>query len=505
VVEANGDTVTWAYDNTYQLTNEKRSGTNSYNVTYLYDSAGNRLRKTDSGTITTSSYDSANQLIKQNAAGAITSYIFDANANQQRITTNVVTTYSWDFENRLTKIRPSNLLPAINTMIYDGDGKRVSKEDSAGKVKHIWDGANILEETDQNDVTQAIYTGFPASYGNLISQVRGSTSTFFLFESLGSTEQLTDATGQTVTDSFIYRAFGDLQSSSATTVSPFRYIGEREYYLDLDFLLYYLRARIYNPVIGRFLSLDPLWPNGEYMLHQHLFGYAKNNSVNLVDPSGRQALKAGPPFFFEEPKQKCTPAEEQCIKQAFELAENLLKKRNDCFTQVLRKCLSTCTSKELTDCILRALQNTKYTCADKGVGKCHNSAHTDTQCGILKSQAALGEVWPISGWGPPDRCPVCKHPLAFANNCAFCDQEGYGQIRTWLCRKRKEGGFGGGIDEYCRRPAGIQTLAQLLVHEASHSCVGGHDTTRGKGNCDRCLRPDATDIGEAFMDCLNKK
>ena len=177
-----------------------------------------------------------------------------------------------------------------------------------------------------------------------------------------------------MTDSYIYRAFGDLQSASANTVNPFRYIGEREYYLDLDFLLYYLRARLYNPVIGRFLSMD--------LPALRQFAYVTNNCINLVDPSGQEGLKAGPPFFFEEPKQKCTPAEEQCIKKAFEMAVNLLKKSNNCFTQVLRRCGSTCTSKELTDCILKALQNTKYTCADKGVGKCHNSAHTDTQCGI---------------------------------------------------------------------------------------------------------------------------
>ena len=34
IVEADGDVVTWSYDPTYQLTNEQRSGTNSYNITY---------------------------------------------------------------------------------------------------------------------------------------------------------------------------------------------------------------------------------------------------------------------------------------------------------------------------------------------------------------------------------------------------------------------------------------------------------------------------------------
>src|SRR5207247_6446298 len=179
-----GTAVTWSYDKTYQLTNEKRSGANSYNVTYLYDAAGNRLRKTDSGTITTTTYDAASQLIKQNAAGAITTYLFDANGNQQRTTASVLTTYTWDFENRLTKIRQGNPTPAINTMTYDGDGRRVRKDDTGGSVKHIWDGANLLEDTDQNDITSVVYTARADRVSSLISQIRSSVSSFYLFDGL---------------------------------------------------------------------------------------------------------------------------------------------------------------------------------------------------------------------------------------------------------------------------------------------------------------------------------
>ena len=41
-MESNGDRVTRSYDKTYQLTNEQRSGSNSYNITYTYDPVGNR-------------------------------------------------------------------------------------------------------------------------------------------------------------------------------------------------------------------------------------------------------------------------------------------------------------------------------------------------------------------------------------------------------------------------------------------------------------------------------
>ena len=54
IVESGGAVVTWAYDKTYQLTSEYRTGSNAYRYTYTYDDAGNRLVKNLTGTRTTS-------------------------------------------------------------------------------------------------------------------------------------------------------------------------------------------------------------------------------------------------------------------------------------------------------------------------------------------------------------------------------------------------------------------------------------------------------------------
>ncbi len=40
VIDVDGSVVTWAYDPTHQLTNERRSGTNGYNITYVYLCSG---------------------------------------------------------------------------------------------------------------------------------------------------------------------------------------------------------------------------------------------------------------------------------------------------------------------------------------------------------------------------------------------------------------------------------------------------------------------------------
>ncbi|HLW64212.1 MAG TPA: RHS repeat-associated core domain-containing protein [Gemmataceae bacterium] len=48
---------------------------------------------------------------------------------------------------------------------------------------------------------------------------------------------------------------------------------------------------MFNPVTGRFLSVDPRSPDGVDLLYEHPFVYARNNPVNWVDPTGEQARK----------------------------------------------------------------------------------------------------------------------------------------------------------------------------------------------------------------------
>src|SRR5262249_49984872 len=143
VIESDGTRVTWSYDNTYQLTRERRSGANTYDVTYTYDPAGNRKAMLTGGVTTTYAYDSAHQLLTLKDNTGTTTFSYDADGNQAlktapgggRMTT------TWDYENRPTRV----LLPSggRNTFQYDADGKRVQTQDSGGTAKHVWDQQNI--------------------------------------------------------------------------------------------------------------------------------------------------------------------------------------------------------------------------------------------------------------------------------------------------------------------------------------------------------------------------
>jgi RHS repeat-associated protein len=103
-------------------------------------------------------------------------------------------------------------------------------------------------------------------------------------------QSLSDAV---VTDTYEYDAFGNSFTVSGTTPNEMMYRGEQ---YDSDLGLYYLRARYYNPLTGRFMSRDPNDPQlmdsdgmpiDPKYLHKYL--YAGGDPINQIDPSGRAA------------------------------------------------------------------------------------------------------------------------------------------------------------------------------------------------------------------------
>ena len=210
------------------------------------------------------------------------------------------TTNTWDGESRLTKVAlPSGIR---NTFSYNGDGQRVQKEGSTGTTKHVWDGQNIILETNASNIIQVVYTLEPVVYGNLISQIRGGVASLYLFDAHGSSRQLTNSMG-VISDTYLYDSFGTILVGTGSTTNQFKFVGLLGYYSDSETGTDSIRARHYYSNSGQFLSRDPvtksLLPSGTKQGSFSVPGivsiagpylYVSNRPTRYTDPSGRDAI-----------------------------------------------------------------------------------------------------------------------------------------------------------------------------------------------------------------------
>ena len=259
----------------------------SFDFSYEYDGAGNRSKKINNLTseVTTYVYDSANQLISMEGPDGTTTFDWDAAGNMiAKHAPDGTTTYTWDYRNRLTQVAPPVGDP-IN-FAYNAMGQRIQKNGT----RFIYDGVQLLQETDLNNQTLRSNTFTNEGYGDLVSENDGTNSSFPTFNGQSSTDAIVNKTA-TVTDRISYSAFGGEDSHSGSSTTPFRFVGKQSYYRDSETGLYLLGAggnpngagRYYDPELGRFISRDPIGLAGG---DANLYRYAGNNPVNGVDPLG---------------------------------------------------------------------------------------------------------------------------------------------------------------------------------------------------------------------------
>ena len=104
----------------------------------------------------------------------------------------------------------------------------------------------------------------------------------FLYNGHGDVIQLTDTAGDLV-KSYDYDAFGNEKAPDPNDTNLFRYCGE---YFDKETGTIYLRARYYDPEIGRFITEDSVWGKDADPLSLNFYTYCGNDPILFTDPTG---------------------------------------------------------------------------------------------------------------------------------------------------------------------------------------------------------------------------
>ncbi len=152
-----------------------------------------------------------------------------------------------------------------------------------GTTTFVWDPVSdcVLMELDETDNVKAVYTNEARQYGGVLSQRRGNTSHYHHHDALGSTRFLTDSSGN-VTDTYLNDAWGNSVASTGTTVNPFKWVGKYGYYTDNSTGQVYVRARMYQPTVARWVSPDMY----VFLESTSAFQYSQNQPQRRHDSSG---------------------------------------------------------------------------------------------------------------------------------------------------------------------------------------------------------------------------
>ena len=278
VTDGSGKTTSYAYDRLNELT-AVTSGTKV--TSFAYDAVGNRAKLMAPGTSVNYAYDADDRLL---FAGT-TNLTYDANGNQISKTTTATglpIIYRYDAANRLVTASGGAV---TSTFAYDGDGNRISQSVGTGTYNYLNDVATALPVVLQESGPDGFLS---YAYGlGLVSESSSTFDAFYQYDGLGSVVGLTVPAGKLL-GRYAYDAWGQTDLSAPgpqlDTKNKFRFTGEA---LDPGTQLYYLRARYYDPSVGRFISRDKF---GGFTLAPktvNRFSYGLNNPALFTDASGQ--------------------------------------------------------------------------------------------------------------------------------------------------------------------------------------------------------------------------
>jgi len=157
----------------------------------------------------------------------------------------------------------------IKTVIFAGNYERITKNDTVIHLYYIAGGdglcgIHVKQTKGSAAISDGMYYVHPDHLGSLtvITDAAGNIKQQSRFDAWGQRE-------------FVYK--------DPTLVFDRGFTGHE--HLD-EFGLINMNARLYDPMLGRFLSPDPYVPNPNYGQDYNRYTYARNNPLIYTDPDG---------------------------------------------------------------------------------------------------------------------------------------------------------------------------------------------------------------------------
>ncbi|GAB3949165.1 RHS repeat-associated core domain-containing protein [Kribbella albertanoniae] len=258
---------------------------------WTFDQIGNRKteKRTTTAGVTTSSYEypAAGQARPHavqkvtttlpDASTKVSQYTYDAAGNQS--TRNVAgtgETFEWDVEGKLTKVTKGD---QKTEYVYDADGNRLLRRDSTGTTLYLGE-TELLLMPDGSQLGTRHYR-----FGKQTIGVRvGTKLTWLGSDHHGSATLTVDAQTQAYQRKRI-TPYGEVRGPVPTA-----WPGQRDFVggtRDDSTGLVHLGAREYDPITGKFISVDPV-VDAEDPQQLNSYSYANNSPVSFVDADGKR-------------------------------------------------------------------------------------------------------------------------------------------------------------------------------------------------------------------------
>ena len=262
-----------------RLISENRDGEDT---SYLYDLCGNRLKKLDKNGKEEYNYNRKNQLISRERGGQRVMYQYNTQGNLlEAAGAEGSTRFSYNAFNQQTEVLAVDGERLENQ--YDAEYLRAGTIENGEKRTFLYYQGELIAEADKSEEPISRYIlGYGVAAG--WNQGREEYYSYHLDEQ-NSTVYITGMGGK-IENVYQYDAFGVIRKSQERIRNRILYTGQQ---YDQISGQYYLRARYYNPVVGRFLQEDVYRGDG-----LNLYAYCENNPVGYYDDEGNVKKKIKP-------------------------------------------------------------------------------------------------------------------------------------------------------------------------------------------------------------------